>query len=298
MKFKGYLWGCVSSATYGLIPLFGLPVLRKAVSYDSLLFYRFSCAAILLALIMFLRKESFKVTKKEVVPLIILGILFALSAQFLFWSYSFLSVGLASTILFTYPIFVAILMAVLFKERISRTSQLAIVVAFSGVCLLYQGDVSINVWGLCIILLSALFYAIFIIVVNKSPVKNMQGEKLIFYALSISACFFFIQAQVKGGVQILPDTESVINIIMLATIPTVVSCIAMVYAVQHIGSTSTAVLGALEPVTAVAVGVFAFNEVFSLNLAIGICFILTAVLLIIMSGRIEKIARQRSFHNK
>lgn len=299
MKVKGYFWGCLSSATYGLIPLFALPVLRKSVGFDSLLFYRFTGAAILLALVMFVRKSSFRITRKEFKPLAVLGGLFGLSAQFLFWSYSYLEVGLASTILFIYPVFVAIMMAVFFKERLSKISLTAIVIALWGVGMLYKGDsgITMNPVGLGLILMSALCYALFIVIVNKSVVKNMPGEKLIFYALSISAILFYIKSLFGGGIQPLPDMASVIDVIMLVTFATVVSCLAMVHAVRYIGSTSTAVLGALEPVTAVAVGVLAFNEAFTFNLAIGIGLILIAVSLIVSSDTINKLLKMRVKHH-
>lgn len=288
MNVKGYFFGCLSSATYGLIPLFALPILRNSVGLDSLLSYRFSCAALLLALVMLIKKESFSITRKQLIPLITLGILFSLSAQFLFWSYSYLSVGMASTILFIYPIFVAIIMGIFFKERISKLSQLAIFIALCGVIMLYEGDTgtTINPLGVVIILLSALMYALYLVVINKSSVHEISGYKITFYALAFSAIFFVVKAQFTGGLQTLPDNNSIFNLVMLATFGTVVSCVAMAYSVQYIGSTTTAILGALEPVTAVAIGVFVFRESLTLNLSMGIVLILTAVSLIVLSDQI------------
>lgn len=290
MRVKGYFWGCLSSATYGLIPLFAIPILKKGMLYDSVLFYRFTCTSLLIALLMLLKKESFTITKKELVPLVSLGILFAMSAQFLFWGYQFIAVGTAATILFLYPVFVALLMAILFKEKIPKVSQLAIVIAFLGVSLLYKGEngTSLNLFGVGLLLLSALFYAIYIVIVNKSSVKNMSGYKLTLYAMIFSSLFFLVKASLSGGVQAFTDTTSVIDLFMLALLATVVSNIAMVYSVQYIGSTATAVLGAMEPVTAVCVGIFAFKEVFTKNLALGILLIVIAVSLIVLSDIISK----------
>ena len=50
---------------------------------------------------------------------------------------------------------------------------------------------------------------------------------------------------------------------MLALIPTVVSLVLMTVAVHAIGSTPTAVMGALEPLTAVVIGVTIFGELFT-----------------------------------
>lgn len=299
MKVKGYFWGCLSSSTYGLIPLFAIPILGKGMLYDSLLFYRFTCTSLLIAIMMLFKKESFAITKKDLLPLITLGVLFALSAQCLFWGYEFLAVGTAATILFLYPVFVALLMAIFFKERIPKISQLAIIIAFVGVSLLYKGEngTTLNPFGVGLLLASAMLYALYIVVVNKSSVKNMAGSKLTLYAMIFSSIFFLIKSILSEGyIQPFPDTISIVDVVMLALLSTVISNIAMVYSVQYIGSTATAVLGAMEPVTAVCVGIFAFNEKFTRNLAMGILLIVIAVSLIVLSDFISKKIKLRLPH--
>lgn len=298
MKVKGYFWGCLSSSTYGLIPLFAIPILGKGMLYDSLLFYRFTCTSLLIAIMMLFKKESFAITRKDLLPLISLGVLFALSAQCLFWGYQYLAVGTAATILFLYPVFVALLMAVLFKEKIPKISQLAIVIAFLGVSLLYKGEngTTLNPFGVGLLLLSAFMYALYIVIVNKSSIRNMAGSKLTLYAMVFSSIFFLVKSLLSGGIQAFPDTMSVVDLVMLALLSTVISNIAMVYSVQYIGSTATAVLGAMEPVTAVCVGIFAFNELFTKNLAMGILLIVIAVSLIVLSDFISKKIKFRLPH--
>ena len=298
MKVKGYFWGCLSSSTYGLIPLFAIPILGKGMLYDSLLFYRFTCTSLLIAIMMLFKKESFAITRKDLLPLISLGVLFALSAQCLFWGYQYLAVGTAATILFLYPVFVALLMAVLFKEKIPKISQLAILIAFLGVSLLYKGEngTTLNPFGVGLLLLSAFMYALYIVIVNKSSVRNMAGSKLTLYAMVFSSIFFLVKSLLSGGIQAFPDTMSVVDLVMLALLSTVISNIAMVYSVQYIGSTATAVLGAMEPVTAVCVGIFAFNELFTKNLAMGILLIVIAVSLIVLSDFISKKIKFRLPH--
>lgn len=298
MKVKGYFWGCLSSSTYGLIPLFAIPILGKGMLYDSLLFYRFTCTSLLIAIMMLFKKESFAITRKDLLPLISLGVLFALSAQCLFWGYQYLAVGTAATILFLYPVFVALLMAVLFKEKIPKISQLAIVIAFLGVSLLYKGEngTTLNPFGVGLLLLSAFMYALYIVIVNKSSVRNMAGSKLTLYAMVFSSIFFLVKPLLSGGIQAFPDTMSVVDLVMLALLSTVISNIAMVYSVQYIGSTATAVLGAMEPVTAVCIGIFAFNELFTKNLAMGILLIVIAVSLIVLSDFISKKIKFRLPH--
>ncbi|MEG0890921.1 MAG: DMT family transporter [Bacteroidales bacterium] len=286
-KFKGYLYGSIAAATYGLVPLFSLPIMAKDVPFDTILCYRFFIASIVIAGVMLYKKISFKVTKKEFTTLSLLGLLFALCAIFLLCSYEYMAAGIATTILFLYPLFVAIIMAVMFKERINKTTWMCMAIAIGGVAMLYIGDGAsgtLNTTGIIAIILSGLAYALYIVTVNKSNVQNMGGLKLTFYSMSIASLLFCIKALLGEGLQPLPDSEAYINMVLLGIIPTVISCVTLVYAVQYIGSTYTALLGALDPVTAVIVGIIVFSEPFTTNLAIGILMIIGAVTLIILSG--------------
>lgn len=283
---KGFFYGSVSAATYGLIPLFALPVMAKGIYFDSILCYRFFVASVALGCLMFLRKESFRVSSRELMTLIGLGVLFASSAMFLFWSYRLMAAGIASTILFLYPVFVAVLMATLFHEKISWLTQVAIGVALTGVAMLYlgDGDSRLSMGGILVVLMSALTYAVYIIVINKSNVSGMNGQKITFYAMIVAMTLFLIKSQFSGGLQVLPDRQAVLNVVLLGFIPTVISCVAMVSSVHYIGSTYTAVLGAMEPLTAVGVGILVFKEPFTPNLAMGIVLIVVAVTLIVLAG--------------
>ncbi len=291
-KFKGYLCGTVSSASYGLIPLFAIPLMRRGMDIDSILSYRFMTASVVMAIMLLVRGVSLKVTAKELAVLALLGIMFSGSSQFLFLGYNYLSVGVASTILYIYPAFVALILYLFFKEKIPWITQLSILLAFLGVALLYLGDGvtgTLNLFGIVLILLSALSYGLYLIGVNKSLVKDMNGTKLTLYAMMFSAVVFTSKAFITdGGLQPFPDLVSIVELLCLAVVPTAVSGITMVYSVQYVGSTATAILGAMEPVTALLVGIFAFSERFTINLAVGIVLIIVAVTLIVLADKIGK----------
>lgn len=294
MKLQNYIYGLLSAATYGLIPLFALTIMHKGVAVESLLTYRFGVTAILLALIMLFKKQSFKVNKKELAVLVCLGILFALSSLFLFNSYNYLSVGIASTVLYIYPVFTAIIMFIFFKEKVSWIVMLAIAIAFIGIFALYQGDQTstISTLGILFVLGSALAYSIYMVVINKSCIKDMNSLKVTFYAVTFCTIVFFINSVAASKFTILPDAESVFNILMLAIVCTVISCITLAMSIHRIGSTPTAVLGALEPLVAVCVGLIAFNEDFTFNLALGFTLIIASVLLIILATPIQILIRK------
>lgn len=111
-KTKGYTLACVAAATYGLNPLFALPLYADGMTADSVLFWRYIVAVPLLAAMIMFRRRSFAVTGRQTVQLIVLGLLVAVSSLTLFMSYNYMDVGLASTILFVYPIMVALIMGI------------------------------------------------------------------------------------------------------------------------------------------------------------------------------------------
>lgn len=289
-NLKGFSYGIATSVTFGLIPLFTLPLMAKGMKFDSILFYRFFFAALALTGRMLWRKESFRVGKREVPVLIVLGFFYTGSALFLFWGYSFMAAGIATTLHFTYPVFVTLLMGIFFREKTFWVTYVAIALAIGGVARLSisEGEMQLSATGVGIVLLSAVAYALYIVTVNKSNVRQMTGQKLTLYVFMVSTILFFIQIQIRGSLQAIPDTASFINLLLLALVPTVVSNITLVQAVHHIGSTLTAVLGAMEPVTAVMVGVWLFGEPFTANLALGIFLIIVAVTMIILSKYIRK----------
>lgn len=293
-NIKGFAYGIITSATFGLIPLFTLPLMAKGMQFDSILFYRFLFASLALTGITVIKKESLRIAKKDIPVLILLGFFYTASAMFLFWGYNFMSAGIATTLHFTYPIFVTLVMLLFFREKTSWITLLAICLAISGVARLSieGGEIQMSAFGIFIVLLSAVGYALYIITVNKSRVRTMTGRRLTFYVFVVSTLLFAIKAIGNGGIQPVPDMMSFVNLFLLAVVPTVISNITLVQAVHHIGGTLTAVLGAMEPVTAVLVGVFVFSEPFTLNLATGIFLIIVAVTMIILSKTIRKVLRE------
>ncbi|MCD8193342.1 MAG: DMT family transporter [Tannerellaceae bacterium] len=297
-KIKGFLYGIITSATFGLIPLFVLPVMAKGVRYESILFYRFLLASIVMAILMKIRQEDFRINRKDVPALFLLGLFYFISATFLFWGYSFMAAGIATTLHFTYPIFVTLVMLLFFKEKASGIILFAILLAICGVARLSisEGDNQITLAGILLVLISAVGYALYIVTVNKSRISQLSGRKITLYVFIINTFLFMIKAMAGAGIQPIPDPASGLNLFLLAVIPTVVSNITLIKAVQAIGGTLTSILGATEPVTAVLVGVLIFHEPFPFNIGLGILLIIIAVGLIILSKVIHKTLK--SIRNK
>ena len=278
---KGYLFALVSALTYGMIPLFMIPLKKiDFFSVDTALFYRFLIAAILiLGYLVFYQKESVKINLKEGIIFSILGLFYALSAEFLFIAYDFLSPGIASTIFFIYPIMVALILGIFFKEKITLATTISLVIVVVGVGLLsIKDNFEINYIGLFVSLLGALMYALYMIIVNKTKIKA-SGVKVSFYSMVFASLFFLVKTLVLGNSATIPSLEIGTHLALFSLITTALSVVSLVYAIKYIGSTPTAIMGAVEPVVAVMISVGLFDETLTFSLIAGVIIIISGVLI-------------------
>lgn len=285
----GYVAGIVTGVTYGLNPLFAKPLLSIGVSVDTMLACRYLIAVFILGVWLVFRKESLKVNKAQMWRLCILGFLFAMSSMLLFLSYNYIPAGLATTIVFLYPVIVALIM-VLLKVYPTWQVWLSILMTFLGVVILSRpsGNMTLNITGLSLAAGSAIAYALYLIVVNRSRrLRTVTSLVLTFYALLIGSVVFLIHSVISGGEFMagLDGWYCWMNLICLAVFPTLVSLLTLAMATRIIGPTRTSVLGVFEPVTAIAVGTIFFGESLTLNIIIGVIITLVAVTFMVMTGK-------------
>lgn len=285
----GYVAGIVTGVTYGLNPLFAKPLLSMGVSVDTMLACRYLIAVFILGVWLVFRKESLKVNKAQMWRLCILGFLFAMSSMLLFLSYNYIPAGLATTIVFLYPVIVALIM-VLLKVYPTWQVWLSILMTFVGVVILSRpsGNMTLNITGLSLAAGSAIAYALYLIVVNRSRrLRTVTSLVLTFYALLIGSVVFLIHSAISGGEFMagLDGWYCWMNLICLAVFPTLVSLLTLAMATRIIGPTRTSVLGVFEPVTAIAVGTIFFGESLTLNIIIGVIITLVAVTFMVMTGK-------------
>lgn len=283
-KLNGFLYGLLSSASFGLIPMFTIPAMQQRMQFESILLYRFAFATLALGVILLIDGQSFRINRRDIPSLLLLAFFYLISAVFLFWGYKFMASGIATTLHFMYPVLTTLIMMLFFREKKSIWRFMAIALAVAGVFFLSQGDDSgsITFTGIFIVLLSALGYALYLVTVSQLKIGQMKGLRLTFYVFLFGSLLLFIGIGTTGHIQPIPNLHTAGNLVMLAIIPTVISNLALVRAVKCIGSTLTSVLGAMEPVTAVCVGIFMFGEPFTNSVGLGIILIITAVTVIIL----------------
>ena len=282
-KAKGYLLGAVAAASYGMNPLFALPLYEAGMDTDSVLFFRYLFAIPLLGIMLRARGRSFRVGRRGALTLLALGWLVALSSLTLFLSYRHMDAGIASTLLFVYPILVALIMALVYRERVPLRTVLCIVLATGGIGLLCRsGDGALlSVKGMLLVFASSLSYALYIVGVNRPALKDTPTLAITFYVLLFGLALFVFRTGCCTQL-VLPDRWYLWGCLLaLAVFPTAVSFLCTTGAIQYIGSTPTAILGALEPVTAVFFGITVFGETLSAREVAGLVTVILAVTFVI-----------------
>jgi drug/metabolite transporter (DMT)-like permease len=302
-NYTGYVFAALAAASYGTNPVFAKPLYADGMNPDSVLLFRYAFGIALLGLLMIWNgwrrhnlSTAFRVSRHSLPQLVILGILMALSSLTLFLSYNYMPVGIASTLLFTYPILVAVIMTLVYHEPMSWLVVICLLLATSGVGMLCeQGETPLDTsnlsnspWGVSpfmfgalLVLLSSLSYAIYLVGLNKTRVRTIASMPVTFYVL----CFgflLFVWRICFGGAFTLPQHGVMwLNLIALGLLPTVVSLLLTAWAIQRIGSTQTALFGALEPVTAVALGIIFLGESINLREFLGMVLIFVSVTLVV-----------------
>lgn len=291
-KLKGYALGAIAAISYGLNPLFALPLYAGGMNPVSVLFFRYLLAVPIMGVMLLWRRgaSEFPITGKEGMMLCGGGILIAVSSLSLFQSYNYMDAGIASTLLFIYPIMVALMMAIGFKEKFTFSTGFCIAVAMAGIWLVGKTaeGTTISLWGSTLVFVSSLTYALYIVGVNKTILNRMPTLKVIFYVLLFGIAVFVIDI-FFGSPLTLPTTPWLwLNVLGLAVLPTAVSFAATTSAIQYIGATPTAILGALEPLTAVVVGVMVFGERMTPRIGLGIFLIILSVSLIVTGSSLGR----------
>ncbi len=281
---RGAACGVIAAVAYGTNPLFSLNLYAAGMDVESVLFYRFAFAALVLAAAMLLTRHSLAVSRRQLMALVPAGVVFAMSSQTLYQSFLYMDAGVACSILFIYPILVAVIMTLFFHERASLLTYGCIALATAGIAMLYQGDGSgaLSTVGLMLVVASSLCYALYIVGVDHSVLRTVPSARMTFWVLASGAAVFF--ALSGFGARLHPigaDPAVVANVVGVALVPTIIPILFINIAIKDVGPTYSAIIGALEPVTALVIGASVFGEHITGRIALGALMILVAVTLIV-----------------
>lgn len=287
-NLAGYAAGIIAGAAYGANALFGKNLIADGVSVTTILFFRYLFATVFMAMLVLARKESFRLDRKQFEWVLVLGLLYSSSSLTLFEAYKYIPAGLATTVVYLYPVFTALIMVVL-RQMPSWQSWVSIAASLLGVFIMIDplGEGALSWTGILLSGASAFSYSLYLVTVNQARrLHSVSAHTITFYALVVGSALFFLYRVREGGSIIEGlDARNWMDLASLGLIPTMVAMLALAVATKSIGPTRTAVLGVSEPLTAIAIGTLVFAEPLTWNIAGGVLLCIAAILFMVLSGR-------------
>ena len=288
-NFKGIIYAALSSSTFGLAPLFSILLLSDGFSSFEVLSYRWGVASLTLGIIGLAGGCRFRISRQELCTVFFLSLFRAATSLSLVIAYQNISSGVASIIHFMYPLAVALAMMCFFREKGSVWVFAAIGMSIVGAVLLSLGNVDFTrgntTLGMVSAAVSVVSYGGYIVGVRKSRAVGIDSTVLTCCVMAFGALFFIAGGLLTGGVRLETDPHTWLYILGVAIPATAVSNMALVQAIKSIGPTLTSIFGAMEPLTAVVIGVWVFAEPFTAKGAAGILLIVAAVSVVVLRSR-------------
>lgn len=282
---KGFTNRWISATSFGLIPLFSIPVMTAGMHLPSMMVYRFAFGCLGILAVLLWQRTNLKVTLVELAEISLLALFYDVEALLMILGYNYMPSGVATTLVFSYPIWTELLMLVFFHERFSWPTIGAMALAFAGVACMsgLGGGADIQPLGVVIELAAGFSYALYMVSMPHMRVRHMGGLKLTFYVFLMGMLFFAIfSCLFFDGVETVTGPDMLINLALLGVVSTALSNVTLIPAIEQIGATLTAILGAFEPLTAMIISILIFGDALTLAIGAGFVLIIGAVLTLIL----------------
>ncbi len=284
-KSRGIFYAVASSAAFGLMPILAKISYNYGMNSITLGFLRFFFAWVILLPIILFKNKSFKLSKKHFLTVVIIGIFtYASTTLTLFLSYKYISVGLATTIHFVYPIVVTLISLIVFKETIYKEKIFALLLSTLGVYfLVYNGDIKLNFLGVFYAIFSGILYSIYIVSIDHSSLKEIDSLLLTFYLSLISSLTLFIGGYFTGNINLKLNMKCYIVALALTLISTVIAITVFQKGIKIIGASNASILSTFEPIVSMILGVTLLKEPISFKIVIGCMMIIASVIVLTLS---------------
>lgn len=264
------------------MPIFAKIIYNNGSNTLTVVSLRFLLAALMLFVYFLVANINYKVNKNQLMLLSVIGFLgYTSTGLTLFYSYNYISVGLATTMHFIYPAIVIILNYFIYKEAFSRNKIIALLVSIAGVYILIgvkaQG---LNIWGAVLAISSGFTYAGCVMGMNNKEIKKLSTLVTVFYFSLFAGSSLLIYTFLSGKLIFPVNLQTTTSIIGISLVSTIISIGLFVKALKIIGPSSTSILGTFEPIVSIILGILIFNERLTITLVIGTILILTSVVIL------------------
>ncbi|MBQ3587223.1 MAG: DMT family transporter [Oscillospiraceae bacterium] len=287
---KGVLAVVAASFLYGIMPIFTKRVLMEGMTSGSVVFYRLFFSAVFSFIFLMVTRTDIRIEAIQLVHLAVFGIIgFGATMALLTVAYSLIPTGLATMLHFTYPLFVTVVMTVVFREKMSRLKLISCLCALGGLALM--ADFSrLSVMGIVLAVCSGITYACYVIANRKSSFSNLPGMVIVFYVSCFAAVFFGIKAVIAKEFMLPKNGLCLCLLLIIAIFCTIITLFLLTYGIKTLGASTASVLNMLEPVISLIAGVIIYKESVTLFSIIGAVLVVAGGLAVALdSGNEQKV---------
>lgn len=285
----GIICVILSAVLFGMMPLMARIAYAHGGNAYTVAFGRFFFGSLVLGLVVcFLPGCSLKITGKQLRELLKLSVPYAMVPVLLYISYNYIDSGMATTLHFTYPVTVMLILVVFCRERMDRKQVLCAVICLCGLGLLYTPDGQMSIQGILLAVGSGIVFAVYIVLLGKSKVKTLHPLVLAFWISLLTTIEIGLVAQLSGNFVLTMDAAGWAAEVGLALLATVFALVLFQEGVILCGEVKASLFSTFEPLTGIIIGVMVFQETLSGKEIAGIVgILLAAVLLVIPLGHKE-----------
>lgn len=266
---KGYIYTALSAIIFGLMPLLTKIIIARGATSLTIPFFRVFYVTIVLFLVLKIKKIDLHLEKRDLLSAILTSIFGSgLTIIILNESYNYVDTGIATSLHFLYPLFVAILCCFFYGEKIKKKQILSLSFALVGIiCFMSKGNGSL--FGYFLAIASGLTYAFYLVKMDKTGLVKMNALKLSFYLALFTTIEIFTMNLYMQDVVFKMDVLSYGLLLVLALSSSFLATVLLQKGVLLLGSTRASFICLLEPVTSMIVGILWLNEALTFNKGLG-----------------------------
>ena len=266
---KGYIYTALSAIVFGLMPLLTKIIIARGATSLTIPFFRVFYVTIVLFFVLKIKKIDFHLEKRDLLSVMLTSIFGSgLTIIILNESYNYVDTGIATSLHFLYPLFVAMLCCFFYGEKIKKKQIISLSFALVGIiCFMSKGNGSL--FGYLLAIASGLTYAFYLVKMDKSGLVRMNALKLSFYLALFTTIEIFTTNLYMQEVVFKMDALSYGLLLVLALSSSFLATVLLQKGVLLLGSTRASFICLLEPVTSMIVGILWLNEALTLNKGLG-----------------------------
>lgn len=283
MKYKGIIFTFMSALLFGITPVLATVTYGMGSTPETLTFYRNLFAVPILMTVLLIKKVDIRITLKSLLKIMLIGTVgCGMTTLMLYKSYEYVGIGTATTLHFLYPVFVALICFLIYKEKLSVQKLAALILAVTGIFFFADKNQTSGWIGLILAVASGLTYSFYMIGIEKKGLKDIDPYKVSFYiALSVSCALLIYNIPTHSIIFTLPP-KAMLYTLIISFCTSFLAVVLLQSGIKYLGASTAAILCLFEPVAGMISGALFLNEQITVSKSIGCILIITAVVILII----------------